>query len=170
MRIVRQTGWAGLFTYCSAAVMAVGMSFVTVPAQAEFELPEGERITHIGVVPRAIPQKEEYELYDPKIGKNFDLSKFWIRGDLRVRPVMRNGVCFGSNILIGGACNANPGTAPNGTPGKANDFYVQQLTRLGIGYDLSPDLNFYMELIDSRTWGWKRCQWYRGSPRRYEEP
>lgn len=134
--------------------MAVGMSFVTAPAQAEFELPEGEKITNVAVVPRAIPQKEEYELYDPKIGKNFDLNKFWVRGDLRVRPVMRDGVCFGSNILSSGACNApNPGTAPNGSPGKANDFYVQQLTRLGFGYDLSPDLNFYMELQDSRTWG-----------------
>ena len=134
--------------------MAVGMSFVTAPAQAEFELPEGEKITNVAVVPRAIPQKEEYELYDPKIGKNFDLNKFWVRGDLRVRPVMRDGVCFGSNILSSGACNApNPGTAPNGSPGKANDFYVQQLVRLGFGYDLSPDLNFYMELQDSRTWG-----------------
>ena len=134
--------------------MAVGMSFVTALAQAALELPEGERITNVAVVPRAIPQKEEYELYDPKIGKSFDLNKFWVRGDLRVRPVMRNGVCFGSNILSGGACNApNTGTAPNGTPGKANDFYVQQLVRLGFGYDLSPDLNFYMELQDSRTWG-----------------
>ena len=25
--------------------------------------------------------------------------------------------------------------------------------RLGIGYDLSPDVNFYMEIIDSATWG-----------------
>jgi hypothetical protein len=41
MRIIRPTGWAGLFTYCSAAVMAAGMLFVTAPAQAEFELPEG---------------------------------------------------------------------------------------------------------------------------------
>ncbi len=73
MRTIRQTGWAGLFTYCSAAVMAAGMSFMTVPAQAAYELPEGERITHLPVVPRAIPNKEEYELYDPKIGRNFDL-------------------------------------------------------------------------------------------------
>ena len=70
---------------------------------------------------------------------------------------MRNDVCFGSTILSSGACNTpNTGTAPNGTPGKANDFFVQQLTRLGIGYDLSPDLNFYMELIDSSDLGWKR--------------
>jgi hypothetical protein len=38
--------------------MAPGMSLVTAPAQAAFELPEGERITNVPVVPRAIPQKE----------------------------------------------------------------------------------------------------------------
>jgi hypothetical protein len=37
--------------------------------------------------------------------------------------------------------------------GKANDFFVQQWVRLGLGYDLSPDVNFYMEIIDSATWG-----------------
>jgi hypothetical protein len=74
---------------------------------------------------------------------------------------MRNGTCFGSAMagvnsagVPNGACNnPNTGVTPNGVAGKANDFYVQQLTRLGFGYDLSPDLNFYMELIDSRTWG-----------------
>ena len=117
MRIIRLTGWARMATYCSAAAIAAGMSCVAIPAHAAFELPEGEkRITHLPVVPRSIPQKEEYELYDPKIGKNFDLKNFWMRADLRVRPVMRNDVCFGSNILSGGACNTpNPGTAPNGT-------------------------------------------------------
>jgi hypothetical protein len=154
MRIIGQTEWAGLAISCGAAVMAAGMSFVTPPVHAAFELPEGERITHVPAVPRSIPQKEEYELYDPKIGKNFDLQKFWMRGDLRVRPVWRNGVCFGSVIVGNGACNRpNTGTTPNGTPGQANDFYAQQLTRLGFGYDLSPDVNFYMELQDSRTWG-----------------
>jgi hypothetical protein len=150
MRIIRQTGWAGLATLCSAAVMAAGMLFVTAPVEAAFELPEGERITHLPVVARSIPNKEEYELYDPKIGKNFDLNKFWMRGDLRVRPIMRNGVCFGSNIVGNGACNT---FNKNGTPGKQNDFYSQQLIRLGFGYDISPDVNFYMELQDSRTWG-----------------
>jgi hypothetical protein len=76
MRIIRPTGWAGLFTYCSAAVMVAGMLFVTALAHAELELPEGEKITNVPVVPRAIPQKEEYELYDPQIGKNFDLKKY----------------------------------------------------------------------------------------------
>ena len=89
MRIIRQTGWAGMATFFSAAVMAAGMSFVTAPAQAAFELPEGEKITNVPAIPRAIPQKEAYEIYDPKIGKNFDIKNFWIRADLRVRPEMR---------------------------------------------------------------------------------
>jgi hypothetical protein len=117
-----------------------------------------------------MPQKEAYELYDPKIGKNFDIKNFWMRADVRVRPEMRNNVCFGSAMAGGpgaapaaggvnagsgnGACNTpNNGTTPNGTAGKANDFYVQQWVRLGLGYDLSPDVNFYMEIIDSATWG-----------------
>ena len=83
MRIIGQRGWAGLFTLCGTALMTVGLSFVAAPAQAAFELPEGERIIHVSVVARSIPNKEEYEFHDSKIGKNFDLSKFWIRGDLR---------------------------------------------------------------------------------------
>ena len=47
--------------------MAAGLSFTTMTAPAALELPEGERITHVGVVARSIPNKEEYELYDPKI-------------------------------------------------------------------------------------------------------
>ena len=154
MRIIRQTGWAGRSFLFSAAVMAAGMSFVMAPAHAAYELPEGERITHVPVVPRAIPQKEEYELYDPKIGKNFDIKKFWMRADLRVRPEMRNQTCFGGAISNTGTCNLSPGqTSANGIAGKANDSYVLQKARLGFGYDLSPDVNFYMELQYSATWG-----------------
>ena len=159
-RMLGRTGWAGMATFFSAAVMAAGMSFVTVPAQAAFELPEGEKITNVPAIPRAIPQKEAYELYDPKIGKNFDIKNFWLRADVRVRPEMRNNVCFGDAMPQAagttgtGACNGVNNTRnPNGTNGKANDAFVQQWVRLGIGYDLSPDVNFYMEIIDSATWG-----------------
>ena len=155
--IVGRTGWAGMATFFSAAAMAAGLSFTTAPAEAAFELPEGEKITNVAAIPRAIPQKEAYELYDPKIGKNFDIKNFWLRADVRVRPEMRNNVCFGNTINGGvangvgaGSCNSATGT---GTQGKANDFFVQQMVRLGIGYDLSPDVNFYMEIIDSAVWG-----------------
>jgi hypothetical protein len=158
--MIRQTGWAGLSACVSAVVIAAGMSFVTAPAQAAYELPAGERITHLPVVARAIPNKEEYELYDPKIGKNFDISKFWLRADLRVRPEMRNGTCFGSAMNSNtGNCNTFTGqTSANGAHGKANESFVLQKTRLGIGYDLSPDLNFYMELIYSAVWGGNGAQ------------
>ena len=147
-------GWASLATFFSAAVMATGMSLVTIPAQAAFELPDGEKITNVPAIPRSIPQKEAYELYDPKIGKNFDLKNFWLRADLRVRPEMRNNTCFGSAMAGSGNCNArNTTTTSNGTRGVQNDQYTQQMTRLGIGYDVSPDVNFYMELINSSTWG-----------------
>jgi len=133
------------------------MSLVTVPAQAAFELPDGEKITNVPAIPRAMPQKEAYELYDPKIGKNFDLKNFWLRADLRVRPEMRNNTCFGSTMggTTAGACNNKGGSTAggNGTKGSANDMYTQQMTRLGIGYDVSPDVNFYMELIQSSTFG-----------------
>ena len=149
-------GWASLATFFSAAVMATGMSLVTAPAQAAFELPDGEKITNVPAIPRAIPQKEAYELYDPKIGKNFDIKNFWLRADLRVRPEMRNNTCFGSQMVAGGtSCNTKGGSTAggNGTKGASNDMFTQQMTRLGIGYDVSPDVNFYMELINSSTWG-----------------
>ncbi|MBS0183527.1 MAG: alginate export family protein [Nitrospira sp.] len=131
---------------------AVGLLTVCGPAESAFELPEGEKITNPIVIGRGIPQKEAYELFDPKIGRNFDLKNLWIRADLRVRPEFRNHVCFGGGIGASGQCNAS-GIAPNNLIGNANDQFVQQMTRLGIGYDLSPDVNFYFEFIDSRTWG-----------------
>ncbi|MDF2756965.1 MAG: uncharacterized protein K0S94_2560, partial [Nitrospira sp.] len=158
-RLLGRTGWVSISTFFSAALMAAGLSFTGAPAQAAFELPEGEKITNLPAIPRAIPQKEAYELYDPKIGKNFDIKNFWMRADLRVRPEMRNNVCFGGGAPVGGACNgpAAIGAAPGArtaNPGtKANDAYVQQWVRLGLGYDLSPDVNFYMEIIDSAVWG-----------------
>ena len=150
-RIHRQMGWASVTTFVSAAVVAVGLSFSPAPAQAAFELPAGDVITNVPAIPRAMPIKEAYELYDPKIGKNFDVKNFWLRADLRVRPEMRNNTCFGSISAGVGNCNAKGGG--NGTKGQANDQFTQQMTRLGIGYDVSPDVNFYMELINSSTWG-----------------
>ena len=144
-----------------ATVLVAGSQVFTLPAFAAYELPPGERITNLPAIPRNMPQKEAYESYDPVIGRNFDLKNFWMRADLRVRPEWRNGVCFGGGAPVGGACNAfNTGGAAANFPGMnanagrgANDFFVQQWVRLGIGYDLSPDVNFYMEIIDSANWG-----------------
>jgi len=127
--------------------------FAPIPlVHAALEVPEGERITNIIVIGRGIPLKEQYELFDPKIGRNFDIKNLWIRADLRVRPEYRNNLCFGSGIGNGGNCNEPSGSA-NRFAGQANDSFVQQMARLGIGYDLSPNVTFYLEFIDSRTWG-----------------
>ncbi|MBM4124489.1 MAG: hypothetical protein FJ246_06000, partial [Nitrospira sp.] len=141
-------------------MVAAGLQLPAMPAFAAFELPAGEVITNLPAIPRNIPQKEAYEKYDPVIGKNFNLKNFWLRADLRVRPEMRNGMCFGNGASTAGACNtqanAVANTAGNNQASRlssGNTFFVQQWVRLGIGYDLSPDVNFYMEIIDSASWG-----------------
>ncbi|MDF0651852.1 MAG: alginate export family protein [Nitrospira sp.] len=145
--------WPSWRTVLLAAITAaVGPFTLCSPTEGAFELPEGEKITNPIVIGRGIPQKEAYELFDPQIGRNFDIRNLWLRADLRVRPEYRNNVCFGGGIGASGQCNA-PGIAPNSLPGSATDQFVQQMIRLGIGYDLSPNVNFYLELIDSRTWG-----------------
>jgi hypothetical protein len=140
-----------MHAFSFAVIIGAALLLTTATrVHAALEVPEGERITNIIVIGRGIPLKEQYELFDPKIGRNFDLKNLWIRADLRVRPEYRNNLCFGGGIDTGGNCNRPLGTS---LPGKANDSFVQQMTRLGIGYDLSPDVNLYFELIDSRTWG-----------------
>ncbi len=158
----RIRGWKGWFSRPIAplsllvAVLAAGLqvlvSSVVTPALAGYELPPGERITNLPAIPRNIPQKEAYENYDPVIGRNFDIKNFWLRADLRVRPEWRKGVCFGGGNATGGICNAFGGGNANGT-GSGNTQFVEQWVRLGIGYDLSPDVNFYMEMIYSNNWG-----------------
>ena len=160
MRSIR--GWKRWLSHSfavAAAMLVAGLYSLASPGLspvlAGYELPPGERITNLPHIPRAIPQKEAYENYDPVIGRNFDLKNFWMRADLRVRPEYRNGVCFGGAAPQGGACNsASASNANNAFQGKgASDQFVQQWVRLGIGYDLSPDVNFYFEMIDSRNWG-----------------
>jgi hypothetical protein len=161
MRSTKQwTGWLTHSIAFAVATLVAGFQLLVPPAFAGYELPPGERITNLPHIPRSMPQKEAYESFDPIIGRNFDLKNFWMRADLRVRPEFRNNVCFGGGAPAAGACNTIAGAranAPaNAVPGQtkpANDFYVQQWARLGIGYDLSPDVNFYMEIIDSATWG-----------------
>lgn len=149
-------GWCPHSLAVTAALLAVGLEFLVVSrAQrvwAAYELPPGERITNLPAIPRNLPQKEAYETYDPVIGRNFDIKNLWMRADLRVRPEWRNGVCFGGAVLGSiGSCNTGVGGKGSG-PG-ANNSFVQQWVRLGIGYDLSPDVNFYMETIYSNDWG-----------------
>ncbi|MGH7231299.1 MAG: alginate export family protein [Nitrospiraceae bacterium] len=161
-RIFQSKRWLRRSITFAAAVLVASLQVLTLPlftthspAYAGYQLPPGERVTNLPAIPRNMPQKEGYEAYDPVIGRNFDVKNFWLRADLRVRPEMRNGVCFGGGAPTGGACNGfQNGNALNANAGRgANDFFVQQWVRLGIGYDLSPDVNYYMEIIDSAVWG-----------------
>ncbi|MEW6543779.1 MAG: alginate export family protein [Nitrospirota bacterium] len=145
-------GWVFHPIALAAALVVAGFQLLASPVLAGYQLPPGERITNLPHIPRSMPQKESYEIYDPVIGRNFDVKNLWLRADLRVRPEFRNGVCFGGGAPAGGACNTASVQRANSGKG-ANDFYVQQWVRLGIGYDLSPDVNFYFEIIDSATWG-----------------
>ncbi|HMV57002.1 MAG TPA: hypothetical protein PKD38_07325, partial [Nitrospira sp.] len=152
-RIHGRTRWGRLAAIFGAAAISA-LQCLTLPAFAGFELPPGERITNLPAIPRNMPQKEAYELYDPVIGRNFDIKNLWMRADLRVRPEMRNNGCFGLQMNANGTCNTFGTRGAAGAGGnKGNDFFVQQWMRLGIGYDLSPDVNFYVEIIDSATWG-----------------
>jgi hypothetical protein len=146
-----RTGWCRHSVAFAAAALVAGFQLFSSPVFAAYELPPGERITNLPAIPRNMPQKEAYENYDPVIGRNFDIKNFWMRGDMRVRPEWRNGVCFGGTPGTLGACNQSVGGKASG-PG-ANNTFVQQWARLGIGYDLSPDVNFYVELIYSHDWG-----------------
>jgi hypothetical protein len=146
-----RTGWRRHSVAFAAAAIVAGFQLFSSPVFAAYELPPGERITNLPAIPRNMPQKEAYENYDPVIGRNFDIKNFWMRGDMRVRPEWRNGVCFGGSPGALGACNQSVGGRGSG-PG-ANNSFVQQWARLGIGYDLSPDVNFYVELIYSHDWG-----------------
>ena len=65
----------------------------TLPAFAGFELPRANA-SRISRNPSQ-HAAEAYELYDPVIGRNFDIKNLWMRADLRVRPEMRNNACFG---------------------------------------------------------------------------
>ena len=102
MRSIR--GWKRWLShsFAVAAMLVGGLAGLPSPVLAGYELPPGERITNLPHIPRAIPQKEAYENYDPVIGRNFDLKNFWMRADLRVRPEYRNGVCFGGGNPNGG--------------------------------------------------------------------
>lgn len=71
---------------------------------------------------------------DPAFAK-FDVSKLTIGGDIRVRGEVRNRADFGAD------------------PGGQNESFAIQKMRLRFNYDTTSDVNFFVELQDSRVWG-----------------
>jgi hypothetical protein len=98
--------------------------------------------TNTAPVPRAIPQLTPYWDFDPPKHPLFDISRFTVSGDMRVRPEMRSQSSFGVN------------TAGTGrTAISNNDFYVQQWMRLGLNYAISPDVDVFFQPQWAKNWG-----------------
>jgi len=69
---------------------------------------------------------------DPAFAK-YDASKLTIGGDVRVRGEFRRGATFGTT--------------------ESDDFFVLNKMRLRVGYDVSPDVQFFTEIQQSTSWG-----------------
>ena len=115
-----------------AAVLLAGVT--AAPVMAEKTTPATGKNSAVPAVPRAIPDLLPYHKFDPPKSKLFDMSKLTISGDLRVRPEFRNNNNFGA-------------------PGASNSFFVQQWTRLGLNYSISPDVTFFFQPQYSKNWG-----------------
>ncbi len=118
-------------TVPAVAVLCVAMT--AMPAVAEKTTPATDKNTAVPAVPRAIPDLIPYHKFDPPTSKLFDASKLTISGDIRVRPEFRNNIGFSA--------------------GQNNTFFVQQWTRLGFHYAVSPDVTFFFQPQYSKNWG-----------------
>ncbi len=113
------------------AVLLTAMT--SVPAFAAKTTPATDKNSAVPAVPRAIPDLIPYHKFDPPTSSMFDMSKLTISGDIRVRPELRNNIRF--------------------TAGQNNSFFVQQWTRLGFHYAVSPDVVFFFQPQYSKNWG-----------------
>jgi len=118
------------FTRLTAAALIVAMS--AAPGLAAKTTPATDKNTNVPAVPRAIPDLVPYHNFDPPKGV-FDMSKLTISGDMRVRPEFRTNSNFGAS--------------------KNNQFFTQQLIRLGFNYDVSPDVVFFLQPQVSNNFG-----------------
>lgn len=128
-------GFINTIKWTTATVLLATMS--AAPSWAEKTTPATNKNSAVPAVPRAIPDLIPYHKFDPPKSKLFDINKLTISGDLRVRPEFRNNTNFG-------------------IVGKANSFIVQQWTRLGFNYSISPDVTFFFQPQYSKNWGVNR--------------
>lgn len=95
-------------------------------------------------VPRAMPDLQPYWNFDPPKSPLFDITKFTVSGDMRVRPELRTNGTFGLNTT---------GTGRLANSSAANDQFVQQWMRLGLNYAISPDVDVFLQEQYAKTWG-----------------
>ena len=72
---------------------------------------------------------------DPAFAK-VDVDKLTIDGEVRVRYEIRTNAAF-----------------LNTAAGQANESAASHRVRIGVGYDLTPDVSFYAQIQDARVWG-----------------
>lgn len=125
-------GLRNVFQWMTAAALLVAVT--AVPALAEKTTPATDKNSAVPAVPRAIPDLLPYHKFDPPTSKLFDINKLTISGDMRVRPEFRNNGTFGVGA-------------------KNNTFMVQQWSRLGFNYSISPDVTFFFQAQHSKNWG-----------------
>lgn len=147
----------------TVAVLIVAMT--AMPALAAKTTPATDKNSAVPAVPRAIPDLIPYHKFDPPISKAFDIKNLTISGDLRVRPEFRTNGRFGlssNDIRDRDITDMNPGGRNSNHPMdhdddasvvKRNRFFVQQWTRLGLHYSVSPDLVFFFQPQYSKNWG-----------------
>lgn len=95
-----------------------------------------DRPMHGVPVPRAMPDLTPYWNFDPPKSPLFDISKFTLSGDARVRGESRTNPNFGQGNVAGRA-----------------DTFVQQWARLGLNYAISQDVDMFTQLQYSKNWG-----------------
>lgn len=91
-----------------------------------------DRPMHGVPVPRSFPDLIPYWNFDPPKSPLFDISKFTLSGDMRVRGESRTNGNFAAS--------------------KA-DTFVQQWARLGLNYAISQDVDMFTQLQYSKNWG-----------------
>ena len=154
--MLRSTLTRTVLLVCVILLESTGATLVLPPVWAESERAGyGPASPGLSSSPVRLRFEPDDAVSSP-LGSSFDLQHVWMRADLRVRPEWRNSVCFGGGPPIAGACNSLDqfGSGTGAHSGRhAGDFFIQQWARIGLGYDPSPNLNFYVELQDSATWG-----------------
>ncbi|ULA62300.1 MAG: Alginateexp domain-containing protein [Nitrospira sp.] len=91
-----------------------------------------DRPMHGVPVPRGMPDLIPYWSFDPPKSPLFDISKFTLSGDARIRGESR--------------------TNPNFAASKA-DTFIQQWARLGLNYAISQDVDVFTQIQYSKNWG-----------------